>query len=298
MGATALLYLGPLLAGLGGFGWRIVPVFVAIFLAWTLILRPSTWPQTAADWKRPDLLIRLLAQSLMQVLLVAVCFGVGRGFGGVAGFLPPVPALLPISISFLAIPLCRLIYDPSKAEAMDRFLDTALAGITAAAANLPADRSDARALTARLLTPLQSLPDTTTDDTIARHLSAISTHADPSDIAHVLLDAAERGTSSASGLRALILHVTDPRQTAPVLDLQTQTRTFHQIVPDPDLALLYARRSLAQLRDKPAAWGDSVNPETLRCHAAAAPPETAAALLALADLTHALAPSDCAHATR
>ena len=45
MGATALLYLGPVLAGLGGFGWSVVPVFTAIFLLWLIVLRPHQWPQ-------------------------------------------------------------------------------------------------------------------------------------------------------------------------------------------------------------------------------------------------------------
>ena len=291
-GATALLYLGPLIAGLGGFGWRIVPVFVAIFLMWTLILRPSTWPQSRADWSRPDLLVALLAQSLVQVLLVVLCFGIGRGLGGAFGTLPPIPVLLPISISFAAIPLCRLIWNPKQAEAMDRFLDTALAGITAVSAGTPHVRSDAHALTAHLLTPLQALPDTTPDAEITRHLTAIATHADPADIAHVLLSAAESGTASRPGLRALILHVTDPYHTDRLLDLQLQTRTFSLIADDAALALLFARRGLAQLQDDPAAWGDSVNPETLRHQAAIAHPDTAAALHALAELTQSLTPPD------
>jgi len=292
MGATALLYLGPLLAGLGGFGWRIVPVFVVIFLLWTLILRPSSWPRTAADWRDPRALVTLVAQSVVQVLLVAVCFGIGRGLGGVLGVLPPFPALLPIAISFLAIPLCRLIWDPKKAEAMDRFLDTATAGINAAAAGLPPDRSDAHALTARLLAPLHALPDTTPDAEIARHLRAIDAHADPADIADLLLSAAKSGSASPTGLRALILHATAPRHTDSLAGLETPARAFPLIAHDRELALLYARRSTAQLHDDPAAWWDSVNPETLHRHAAEAPPEAAAALTDLANLMQALAPPD------
>ena len=52
--ATACLYLGPLLAGLGGYGWRVVPVFAAIFLLWLIALRPQEWPQSRADWMQPD----------------------------------------------------------------------------------------------------------------------------------------------------------------------------------------------------------------------------------------------------
>jgi hypothetical protein len=203
-GATALLFLGPLMASLGGFGWRIVPVFVAVFLLWTLIVRPSTWPHRAADWARPDPPIRLLTRWVLQVLLVFVCFGIsiGRGLGGVFGILPLFPTLLPIAVSLLAIPLCRLISDPSKAGGIDRILDTALACINTAAADLPPDRSDARALASRLLTLLQALPETTPDHEIARYLQAIALHTDRADIAHVLRSAAQSGASPI-GLRAL-----------------------------------------------------------------------------------------------
>jgi len=34
MAATALLYLGPLLAGLAGFGWPMVYAFATIFTLW------------------------------------------------------------------------------------------------------------------------------------------------------------------------------------------------------------------------------------------------------------------------
>jgi hypothetical protein len=49
MGTTALLYLGPLLAGLRGFGWPVVPVFAAIFVLWLIVLRPAA----AADPATP-----------------------------------------------------------------------------------------------------------------------------------------------------------------------------------------------------------------------------------------------------
>lgn len=292
MGATALLYLGPLLAGLGGFGWRVVPVFVAIFLLWTLILRPSSWPQSRDEWLGAGAVVKVLAQFAVQILLVTVCFGIGRGLGGVLGALPPFPVMLPISISFLSIPLCRLIWDPKKAEAMDRFLDTAIAGINAAAAGMPPNRSDARALTARLLAPVQGLPDDTPDDEIERHLQAIDAHADPEDVRDVLLAGAQTGTASASGLRALILHATDPRNSDRLGGSSYPSRVFHLIAADAALALLYANRSAAQLQDDPQVWWDSVSPTNLREVASRAAAETADALHALADLTEALAPPD------
>lgn len=291
MGATALLYLGPLLAGLGGFGWRVVPVFAAIFLLWTLILRPATWPQAAADWARPDLMIGLLAPSVVQVLVVTLCFGIGRGLGGVIGALPAFPVMLPVAVSFLSIPLCRLLWNPHNGAGLDNLPDTALARIKALPAT-PPERSETRARTDRLLAPLQALPATTPDTAIARHLAAILAHADPADLAHGLLEAAATGTANPVGRRALVLHATDPAQTAALSGLEAPSRAFQLIAGDAALALLYARRSQTQLRADPAAWWDSANPLTLRAAAAGLPPDAAAALSDLAALTESLAPPD------
>ena len=290
MGATALLYLGPLLAGLGGFGWDTVPVFVAIFLAWTLVLRPQSWPQTGADWQDPQALVAIAAQSATQILLVTLCYGIGRGLGGVLGALPPFPVLLPIAISFLSIPLCRLIWDPARAEAMDRFLDTAIADITATARATPPGRSDARALAAQLLAPLQALPEDTTSPEVERHLRAIWPHAEPQDIAHVLTGAARSGTASRAGLHALVLHATDPQVSMRMLGQEYPARAFALIAPRDDLALLFATRLVAALQQDDDIWGDCPGLDTLRDAARRAAPQTARALTALADLTQSLTP--------
>ena len=74
MGATAFLYVGPLMAGLGGFGWKVIPIFLAIFLLWLFILRPHLWPRKLKDWLRTEALTALLSQAAVQLLLVALLF--------------------------------------------------------------------------------------------------------------------------------------------------------------------------------------------------------------------------------
>ncbi len=291
MGATALLYLGPLFAGLGGFGWSVVPVFVAIFLVWTLIMRPQNWPKTAADWSRPEALVTLVAQSLMQVLLVTLCFGIGRGIGGVLGALPPFPLMLPIALSFLSIPLARLLWDPRKAETMDRFLDDAIAQVERGPAPNAA-YADQFALTARLLAPVQALADGTSDDVVAHHVRALSAHTDHAVIRDVLLHAAGAGTASRTGLRALILHATDPVVAEALAGSGYVTRAFAAAGQDGGLLLLFARRCAALLQEDDQAWWDCPQPDLLRHAAATADPETEGALIALADLTVALTPPE------
>ena len=112
MVANALLYFGPLLAGLGGFGWGFVPVFTAIFVLWLIILQPFEFPINKSEWLSLDAWVAVSARAAVQLLLVVLLFGVGRGIGGILGAMTGFPILLPVAISFLSIPLARMIWDP------------------------------------------------------------------------------------------------------------------------------------------------------------------------------------------
>ncbi len=116
-GATALLYMGPLLAGLAGFGWAMLPPFVGVFVLWLMVLRPHQWPQTNREWLHSDTWLAALTQLLSQILLVSVLFGIGRGIGGVLGQVPLFFPLMPLSMSFLAVPLARLVWNAERANA-------------------------------------------------------------------------------------------------------------------------------------------------------------------------------------
>jgi hypothetical protein len=161
-GTSALLYFGPLLAGLGGFGWAVVPAFAVIFLMWQVVVRPDLLPRTLAFMKSPAFLIGLAQRSVTLVFFVAVCFGIGRGIGGVVGFLPPFPVFLPLALSFAAVPLARLFWRPDDLDAAPP-----LTSVDAVVA---------------LVEPLTDLPPETTDTQIAAHLAVIATHADPEAI--------------------------------------------------------------------------------------------------------------------
>ena len=124
--ATVALYMGPLLAGMAGFGWAMLPPFVTLFVAWLIVLRPHQWPQTNAEWIQTRSLIVALTQVLTQILLVAVLFGIGRGIGGVAGALPLFTPILPLALSFTALPLARTVWNAEQAMASGVTIDEVL----------------------------------------------------------------------------------------------------------------------------------------------------------------------------
>jgi hypothetical protein len=162
--AQLALLLGPLLAGLGGYGWGMIPAFAVIFVLWGLVLRPDGWPQTAADWSGPDW-PRHLGRVLLQVLIVAVLFGIGRGLSVALGALPMVSPLLPVALSLIGIAAARLVWDGAKAA-------------TLAAHPSPDARhlADGQALADRLLEEMAATD--LTEDEARAHLRAMAVHVD------------------------------------------------------------------------------------------------------------------------
>lgn len=246
-GATALLYIGPLIAGMSGFGWGLVPPFLGIFVLWLIILRPEQWPASATEWLTADALWASLAQVLSQLLLVVVLFGVGRGIGGIAGYLPMLHPLLPLSISFIAIPICRLIWDARIAAGRGEFLDD-----EAEAAQAPLAVAEA----ASAVTPLLALPDDATEDA-ARN--AVASSMDSMAAVYRLeavCDALLRsGRSHAALRRAVVIWATEPEVVAPGLVSNAVLTAYQCVGRNPDLLRLFLPRALALV----AAFPDRVS---------------------------------------
>ncbi|PZQ96633.1 MAG: hypothetical protein DI533_13605 [Cereibacter sphaeroides] len=113
-GATALLYLGPLIAGLSTAGWALVPVFSLLFILWLIFLRPESWPGNSPDWRRGRTWLPIASRGVVQILLVTIFFGIGRGIGGVLDFSLEIPFWLPVVLSSSAILLGRAIWNPEE----------------------------------------------------------------------------------------------------------------------------------------------------------------------------------------
>ncbi|WP_291239171.1 hypothetical protein [Gemmobacter sp.] len=285
--------MGPLLAGLGGYGWRVVPVFAAIFLLWLVALRPQEWPQSRADWMQPDSWLAMAARAVVQLLLVVLCFGIGRGLAGVAGLDLHLPFMGPILLSFLAVPIARIAWPPQRAQELDSFLDEAIASVEASTppAETAERLAELRLFAARLTEPLADLRDDTRPDVIEAHLHALQTHLPPATLLDALHDRLASPRNGRVMRRAFILQATDPLlaeacrgRAAPVTALQVAG-------VDADLLDLFARRCTALLDADADAWGDCPNEAALT--EAALPPEAEPArpaLAALAARNRALAP--------
>ncbi|MDB5658761.1 MAG: hypothetical protein JWS10_1376 [Cypionkella sp.] len=263
MGATALLYIGPLLAGLGGFGWPLVPVFMVLFLLWQFILRPQQWPRQFHEWTQYPAWATLASNAALQLLFVALLFGVGRGIGGALGFVPLYTEMLPVAISFLSIPLARLIWNPWKPHGVNDFLDHAIDQI-AHPAN-PVEVSEMNTAR-RMIAPLADLPDDTPPAAIAQHLLALSAFAEPAYVRTALFERARAGANRAE-IIALILHSTDPGLIVEVPG-DGPTLAMALVPEDPDLIALYASRLAEAMPQHAEIWGKSPSFDLLEAAAA------------------------------
>lgn len=236
-GATALLYIGPLFAGICGFGWGLVLPFTAIFVVWLMILRPEQWPASPEEWLTGRAWLAALAQVLSQVALVAVLFGVGRGIGAVAGVLPVVNPVLPLSVSFLAIPICRMLWDARAAADQGIFLDD-----EAAAAHLPRVAAEA----GNAVTPLLNLPDDAPDSRVSEAVARIL-GGTGGDVRLKALTAAlsNPARSHAALRRALVMWATEPEIIAPGRVPHAAASAFAIAEGNPDLLRLFVPRALA-----------------------------------------------------
>lgn len=282
-GATALLYLGPLLAGLGGFGWAVVPVFVAIFLLWLFVLRPQQWPRRLADWAEPQALLGVLTQAVVQVLLVAVSFGIGRGLGGVTGLVAPFPLMLPVAVSFLSIPLARMIWDPWQAEALDSSLDEALARLDGLAEE-PEDMGlqERIAIATELVVALHRLPDDADPQVLQDHLRAMGTQVAPDALRVALMDPIYDGSAREVLRRAAIVHATDVMVAEHLQGATYPLAVFHELATAEEYRL-FAARCAAMIRQSPTLWPDCPDPENVEAMAQSTP-EAAEVLADLATL--------------
>jgi hypothetical protein len=235
-GATALLYFGPLLAGLGGYGWTLVPSFVAIFVLWQMIVRPHHWPTSLSELGRGELWVGIAAQVAVQILLVTVSFGIGRGIGGAVGVLPMFSPALPLSVSFLSIPLCRLLWNPWKG---DRFEQPVAPELPATLD--PNNITENLALADRLLQPLQDMNGRITEADALRHLKAMAKHVDHACLRDALLLRVARPDASAALRMALVVQTTDPLL-MDLLEEDSLTRVLQVLPDDEALVGLFAAR--------------------------------------------------------
>lgn len=277
---TLLLYAGPLLAGLSGQGWNVIPAFAAVFVLWQVVMRPADWPRDAAGWREGPVVVGAIARIVLIVVLVTVMFGIGRGIGGVAGYLPAVPIGATLGLSFLSIPLSRMIWNPAKAAEIDSFLDDALTRINAQTASV-----EDPAKVAAAIDPLLMLPDDAPDATARAGVQAILSGGSTAlRVRALMIRLLGAQGAHVAARRGLILWATDRVVAERHAGAALQSDAFDAALGDGALEKLFAESALPLLVAWPDVYWDF--PATDRVRAAAevaGVPDTARSLRALAE---------------
>lgn len=274
---TLMLYGGPLLAGLSGQGWNVLPAFAAIFVLWQIVMRPADWPRDAARWREGPVVVGALARAALMLVLVTVMFGIGRGIGGVAGHLPAIPAGATLALSFLSIPLSRMIWNPAKAAEMDAFLDDALLQVQGLNAGIEDPEAAAAAIE-----PLLLLPDDAPDATARAGVQDILTRGSTPLRMRALTERLTAAPGAhVAARRGLILWSTDRKVAERFIGTAIQADAFIVAQGDPALQGLFADNALPLLvADEELYWDF---PSTHLVVEATAHPQAPRSLLALAE---------------
>jgi hypothetical protein len=189
-----------------------------------------------------------------------VLLATGRGIGALAGFLPTVNPILPLALSFVAIPLCRILWDAREAANQGVFLDE-----EAEIAQAPRAAAEAAAA----IVPLLNLPDAAPDaEVMSKTANALSGLA-----ADLRLDALTAALSRPSRnhaalRRALVLWCSEPEVVAPARVSYAMARGFALADNNPDLLRLYVPRAIALIAAFPDRAAEFPNPKDLRATAA------------------------------
>lgn len=251
MGLNALLYIGPLLAGLAGQGWNMVPLFSMIFLLWLSVIQPGDWPHGRDQWRQRDRQLSVVTQSVVHVLLVVVLFTVGRGLGGILGVLPLYHPMLPVTLAFLAIPMARLagaipVPPVTKEAAADARLQAAV----------------------RVTETLNALPHDVDHAVIEAHMKAIAAEIGAEDLREALIARAKGGEAGITTIRALV-NLASSATWAPSLDQTAAERVFAAFSGDASQAMYFATAMNSHVSSRPELASHCPSPATLIARAEA-----------------------------
>jgi hypothetical protein len=195
--------------------------------------------------------------------------------------MPAIPLMLPVAVSFLSIPLARMIWDPWRADAGEVVLDEALARLEAEEDPAPADDLKRQTeVAARMVAALDRLPVEAAPGLLADHLHAMATQTSHEALRVALMDPIYDGSATAVVRRAAAVHATDPAVVDLLKGSTYPMAVFRALTDGPTLAL-FAARCADLVAEKPDRLADCPDPEDVVTLAARVP-GAAAELAALA----------------
>lgn len=263
MAASGLLYLGPVLAGWAQAPIAAWPVFLGIFLLWSVLMRPDDWPRDGARWVEAGVIARALVAVAVLVGLSIACLAVGWLLAAVQ----PLPLIGPwpgVLLSLVGVGLARLIWNPAKAREMDTFIVDALRQVQVVAETEAGQEARRKRSEEAEIDSVIGFTADTPVDRIAEVMADLSMRFAPGRLVEGFQRQWKGGKMNAAQKRALILLATDPDQARRISGHEAGMLALQVCAEDAVLTEYFVRRYSALLDAVPDAMADGPSNATLR----------------------------------
>lgn len=100
---SALLYSGPLYAGLAGYDLSPIVLFAGFLTVWLFIVRPGDWPERRTDWTHPRAIAWPMLVFAAQIVVAGFCVATGRIIAVMFDISMPLPLAAPAGLSLAGI---------------------------------------------------------------------------------------------------------------------------------------------------------------------------------------------------
>jgi len=210
MAASVLLYLGPVLAGWAAAPVAAWPVFLGVFLMWSILMCPDDWPRDGARWAEAGVIARAIVSVTVMAGLSFACLALGWLLASVR----PLPELGPwpgVLLSLMGIGFARMIWSPTGKQKRNAQLDEALRQMEAAASEASMAERRRRSEEMEVDSVIAFTADTP-QDRIAEVMADLSMRFAPGRLVEGFQRLWKAGRMNAAQKRALILLATDPDQ--------------------------------------------------------------------------------------
>ena len=248
LAASAFLYLGAVLAGWSAAPVAAWPVFLGIFLMWSVLMRPEVWPREGARWVEAGVIARAAMAVAVMAGLALACLALGWLLAGVVP-LPPVGPWPGVLLALVGVGAARLVWNPAAAaevDAVQRQVEVQA---------VPPEVQKKRGQEAEIDSVIGFTADTPVDR-IAEVMADLSMRFAPGRLVEGFQRQWKGGRMNVAQKRALILLATDPDQVRRIAGHEAGALALTVCGGDAFLTEFFLRRYSALLDKLPEAMAD------------------------------------------
>lgn len=252
LAASAFLYLGAVLAGWSAAPVAAWPVFLGIFLIWSVLMRPEVWPRDGARWLEAGVIARAAMSVAVMAGLALACLALGWLLAGVVP-LPPVGPWPGVLLALVGVGAARLVWNPAASAEVGAALDGAVRQVQVQA--VPPEVRKKRGEEAEIDSVIGFTADTPAER-ITEVMADLTMRFAPGRLVEGFQRQWKGGRMNVAQKRALILLATDPDQARRIAGYEAGALALTVCEGEVVLVEQFLRRYSALLDKVPDAMAD------------------------------------------